>query len=127
MCPSGVSFSARAERSTVTTNGTILIVDDEDLLRWSLSQRFSSGGWTVHEAKSVAGAIDVLRRFPVELVLLDVRLPDGDGLSVLRLIKEEMPETLVVLMTAFSSISNAVEAMKEGAYYYLHKPFNLND
>jgi DNA-binding NtrC family response regulator len=69
----------------------------------------------------------VLHRGAVDLVLLDVRLPDGDGLSVLRLVKQETPETPVVLMTAFSSISNAVEAMKQGAYYYLHKPFNLND
>ena len=63
----------------------------------------------------------------VDLVLLDQRLPDGDGLTLLRRIKETSPDTLVILMTAFSTVENAVEAMKHGAYHYLNKPFNLDD
>jgi two-component system, NtrC family, response regulator AtoC len=105
---------------------TLLIVDDEELVRWSLRERFARDSYTVLESGTAAGAIDKITP-AVDLVLLDYRLPDGDGLTVLRQIKELSPDTLVILMTAFSTVENAVAAMKHGAYHYLNKPFNLND
>ena len=105
---------------------TLLIVDDEELVRWSLRERFRRDGYTVLEAGTVAAAIEQLSPV-VDLVLLDYRLPDGDGLTLVRQIKDVSPETLVILMTAFSTVENAVAAMKHGAYHYLNKPFNLDD
>jgi DNA-binding NtrC family response regulator len=105
---------------------TIFIVDDDALLRLSLRDRFGREGYDLVEAGSCAEA--TARLTPeVDLVLLDFQLPDGDGLSVLRHIKEKSPDTIVILMTAYSSVPNAVEAMKLGAFHYINKPFDVEE
>jgi two-component system response regulator AtoC len=105
---------------------TILVVDDEQLIRWSLTSRLSDEGYKVVEAATAADALKRARE-GVDLVLLDYRLPDSDGLSVLKQIKEHTPDTLVILLTAYSSVETAVEAMRQGAYHYVNKPFNLDE
>ncbi|HTI41560.1 MAG TPA: sigma-54 dependent transcriptional regulator [Vicinamibacterales bacterium] len=105
----------------------ILIVDDEQLVRWSLNERLTAAGYDVFEAGLAADALERIGSADIDLVLLDFKLPDGDGLSVLKKIKEVSPEIQVILMTGYSSIETAVEAMKLGAYHYVNKPFNLDE
>jgi DNA-binding NtrC family response regulator len=105
---------------------TILVVDDEKLIRWSLDDRLTQEGYRVLQAENAAQALEK-HGDGVDLVLLDYRLPDSDGLTVLKKLKDANPETLVILLTAFSTVDMAVEAMKAGAYHYANKPFNLDE
>jgi two-component system, NtrC family, response regulator AtoC len=108
------------------SKATILVVDDEALIRWSLTERLKAEGYDVLEAETGRSALEQLPE-GVDLVLLDFRLPDTDGVSVLRKIKEFDQDVLVILLTAFASVETAVEAMKLGAYHFANKPFNLDE
>jgi len=105
---------------------TILVVDDEALIRWSLSERLKADGYDVLEADTGRAALEKVPE-GVDLVLLDYRLPDTDGVTILRKIKEFDPDMLVILLTAYASVETAVEAMKLGAYHFANKPFNLDE
>jgi two-component system response regulator PilR (NtrC family) len=97
----------------------LLVVDDEPLIRQSLRERLEREGYDLLEADSAGCALE---RFSP-----DMRLADGDGLTVLRRIKEQSPDTAVILMTAFSSVRTAVEAMRLGAFHYVTKPFDIDE
>ena len=105
---------------------TILVVDDEALIRWSLAERLKADGYDVLEAETGRAALDKLPE-GVDLILLDYRLPDTDGVTVLRKAKEFDQDILVILLTAYASVETAVEAMKLGAYHFANKPFNLDE
>ncbi len=104
----------------------VLIVEDESLIRWSLRQKFSEHGYRVTEADCGRAALDALDAGVFDLIMLDYKLPDMTGLDVLRRLRESDADTVVVMMTAFSSIESAVEAIKLGAYDYLSKPFQMD-
>jgi len=107
-------------------NATVLIVDDELLIRWSLASRLKDEGYRTLEAATAAEALSQHRE-GVDLVLLDIGLPDASGLSVLRQIKEADPDTLVIMLTGDTGVQTAVEAMKAGAAHYANKPFDLDE
>lgn len=105
----------------------ILIVDDEKLIRWSLGESLRKAGYDVAEAEDGQSAETALRQGGIDLVLLDLRLPDMDGLSVMRRLHESLPGLPVIIITAYSSVAGAVEAMKCGAADYITKPFDLDE
>ncbi len=110
----------------MTPRGRILIIDDDKLVRWSLVQRLSSEQYETVEATSCAEAQEALRKRVVDLILLDYKLPDGTGLDVLTELVRTKVEIPVIMMTAYSDVDKAVEAMKLGAYDYIPKPFDLD-
>ncbi|MFA5585845.1 MAG: sigma-54 dependent transcriptional regulator [Saccharofermentanales bacterium] len=101
----------------------ILIVDDEESLREILSIMLHREGYLVDAAIDGAQAVARMREITYDLVISDIKMPRLDGFELLRHIKERTPETVVIMITAFSSTEEAVEAMKRGAYDYITKPF----
>lgn len=105
----------------------VLVVDDELLLRWSIAEVLRHGGHHVIEAASAAAAREAIRdSAPIDVVLLDFRLPDSDDLQLLGEIRHRLPEAAVVLMTAFGTPEVTEGAMRLGAYTVLTKPFDLH-
>ncbi|MCS6885611.1 MAG: sigma-54 dependent transcriptional regulator [Acidobacteriota bacterium] len=100
----------------------ILIVEDKDSLRQVLRLTLEHAGYQALEARDLAEAVKVLDSRAIQLVLTDLRLPRGSGLDVLKYSKEVCPEAPVIVMTAYGSVDEAVQAMKEGAYDFLQKP-----
>ena len=105
----------------------ILVIDDEKLIRWSLKERMTREGHAVTEAEDGRSAAAALDAELPDLVLLDMKLPDTDGLTILKSIQERAPELPVIIITAFSTVDTAVEAMRLGAYDYISKPFDLEE
>jgi DNA-binding NtrC family response regulator len=105
----------------------ILIVDDEKLIRWSLKERMTREGHAVREAEDGKSAAAALEAETPDLILLDMKLPDTDGLTILRSVVERTPELPVIILTAYSTVDTAVEAMRLGAYDYISKPFEMDE
>lgn len=100
----------------------VLIVEDDSLLRDSVKQALLYHGFTVEEATNGAEGLDKVTREHYDLVLMDVNMPKMDGITALAEMKKQNPSLIVIIMTAYSNINDAVKAVKEGAYNYLEKP-----
>jgi len=105
----------------------ILIVDDEESIRISLSALLSRHGYRVITAPGGAEALDVLTEQDVDVAFVDVRMPGMDGIDLTREIVAREIQTTVIVMSAYGSVDNAIEAMKAGAYDYITKPFKTDE
>lgn len=101
----------------------ILIVDDEELMRQFLAETLKRKNYGVEVAKNGKEAIALIKKNTYDLLLTDLKMPELSGIELLRKTKEISPQTLVIVMTAYGTIANAVEAMHLGAFNYLLKPF----
>jgi DNA-binding NtrC family response regulator len=109
------------------SSGTILVVDDDAVARQLLADALRKDGYEVEIAGGGADAIALGRAKPFDVVLTDIKMGEVDGLAVLREFRQHSPETAIVLLTAFGSMDGAVEAIKQGAYDYLAKPFRKEE
>ncbi|MBW2468767.1 MAG: response regulator, partial [Deltaproteobacteria bacterium] len=117
-CPTGAIQLPEEERRQFH----ILVVDDELVVRDSLSEWLQEEGFSVDMAASGPEALDQMTKQTFQLMLLDIKMPEMDGVEVLQKAKEILPEINVIMMTAYATVETAVEAMKIGALDYLIKP-----
>ena len=103
---------------------SILIVEDDPLVRKTLASQLAKKGFDIALAETGEAGVKAFAEAPPDLVLLDVRLPDVDGLEVLRRIKDRDRRAVILVMTAFDDMQTTVEAVKRGAFEYLVKPLN---
>lgn len=108
-------------------SNAILIVEDDTTIRETVAEVLEKQGHTVSRAETGAAGLAKAKTHNYDLVLLDLRLPDMDGLDVMRSLRELDEQALVVIMTAFPEVRTAISALKAGAYDYLNKPFDLDD
>ncbi len=106
---------------------SVLVVDDDADVRALLKDLLSEEGYKPRIAKTGAEALEAVAKDLPDLVMMDVKLPDQDGLGVLKTLKREHPELEVIVMTAFGGSSTAIKAMEQGAYDYVTKPFEIDD
>jgi PAS domain S-box-containing protein len=106
-------------------NEKIFIIDDEETLCYFLKESLEEKGYKVTAAHTVADGLDFVTKQQTDVVLLDLKLPDGDGLDVLREIRKVDSNLPVIVLTGHAAVESAVQAMKLGAYDYLEKPINL--
>jgi two-component system response regulator AtoC len=103
------------------------VVDDEAMIRWSIDQTLRTAGYDVAVAATAAEGMALVRQLHPEVVLLDLRLPDANGATILEAIKTEGdPRTAVIVMTAFEEDCSPEEAKRLGAFAYLKKPFDFD-
>ncbi|HZX48989.1 MAG TPA: sigma-54 dependent transcriptional regulator [Nitrospirota bacterium] len=107
--------------------GKILVVDDERSMREFLIIMLQKDGHDVTSASNGKEAVDIIGQQTFDIVITDLKMPQLDGIEVLKIVKESAPETVVIMITAYASAETAVDAMKQGAYDYVTKPFKIEE
>lgn len=105
----------------------ILVVDDEHSVRWAFEKALQKAGYQVMLAENGVKGLKLFDSFKPDLTLLDIRMPEMDGLQVLERIRQIEPEAQVIVMTAYTDMETTINAMKLGAYDFLSKPFNIDE
>ena len=105
----------------------VLVIDDETVICDACDLVLSEKGHTVTARETGKTGLDAIREGTYDILLLDMKLPDIDGMDILKVVQEEKPDLCTIVMTGYSSISNAVQAMREGADNYLAKPFTEDE
>lgn len=103
------------------SKGHILIIDDEDQLRKLLSRLLALEGYTLHEAGNIRSALKILEKEEIQVILSDVKLPDGNGVELVQQIRARYPEIETIVLTAYGNIADGVQAIKNGAFDYITK------
>ena len=111
----------------IPSHRRILIVDDELQVLTFLDDLFRTEGWEVQTADSGSSGIDKLEQNRFDIVLTDLKMPEADGIEVLRTAKKLQADTEVIMMTGYGTVDNAIEAMRAGAFHYLAKPFKAEE
>lgn len=106
---------------------TILVVDDDADARWGLAFFLKKEGFTVYEAGDGVEALNLLEKEKVNLILSDLKMPNFDGLDLLKLCKKKFQNVFFVMMTAYGDCESFCEILDCGAFEYLNKPVKLND
>lgn len=125
MTRNGVATETRGAEGATTPRGRILVVEDEPALRELVARAMRAEGYEAEGATTGREAVEALAGRLFDVVLLDMRLPDGNGVEILRRVKERDAGVEVVILTGYPDVTNAVEALKLGAYDYLSKPVDL--
>jgi two-component system response regulator AtoC len=117
-----------AEKLEITSaGGSILVVDDDSLMRDSLNETLCRVGFNVELAGTGEEALEKISKTEYDIVLSDIRMPNVGGMELLQAVKQHLPGAKVVMMTAYGTVQNAVEAMKLGAFEYVMKPFSIDE
>lgn len=110
----------------MTEQARILVIDDEESIRKSLAGVLQEKGYVVDTAENGKEAAEKSKTSLYNLALIDIRLPDMDGVQLLTAIKETIPKTVKIIITGYPSLENAIEAVNKGADAYITKPFDMN-
>src|SRR5512138_3510643 len=127
MDPAAPGAAGHDPAGAADPRGNVLVVDDQRNMRATTALLLRQAGHAVEEAESGGAAIRRVQQQPFDVVLTDLRMPDVDGIEVLRAVREHAPDTQVIVMTGYGTIESAVEAMRQGALDYVSKPFKADE